>query len=344
MRVCSLMCMLCLLAVTAWPQTTRQPADCSECHEAQAMKQPATQMGQAMQLSGNNQTLKLHPKLTFRRGVYSYAVETRNTKTLYTVSDGSRSITVPVIWSMGAQAQTWVLEYDGHMYESMVSYYPSINGLDVTVGDDHLQPTSLEGAIGRPLDEQGVTTCFGCHATNAVIDGKLNLASFHPGVSCEHCHTDALEHYASMLHGSAATIPPDLGSLSSEQISDFCGRCHRTWELVVKAGWRGPSNVRFQPYRLALSKCFDGTDKRISCIACHDPHVRVVRDVAYYDSKCLACHSAKMSAAPPHAKVCPVSKTRCTLCHMPKTKFPSGHFVFTDHYIRVMKVGEAYPY
>src|SRR5579875_2307315 len=135
MRVCSLMCMLCLLAVTAWPQTTRQPADCSECHEAQAMKQPATQMGQAMQLSGNNQTLKLHPKLTFRRGVYSYAVETRNTKTLYTVSDGSRSITVPVIWSMGAQAQTWVLEYDGHMYESMVSYYPSINGLDVTVGD-----------------------------------------------------------------------------------------------------------------------------------------------------------------------------------------------------------------
>ncbi|MGC2162620.1 MAG: multiheme c-type cytochrome [Silvibacterium sp.] len=301
-------------------------------------------MGRAMQLPGNNETLNRHPELTFRRGQYLYAVKTHNGHTEYTVSDGTQSITIPILWAMGAQAQTWVLEHNGQMYESMVSYYPTIPGLDVTVGDDQLHPTSLEEAIGRPLDKEGVSTCFGCHATNAVIDHKLNLTAFTPGVKCEHCHVGADAHLAAMVQGDTTVIPPDLKKLSSEDISNFCGQCHRTWELVTRAGWRGPSNVRFQPYRLALSKCFDGTDPRISCIACHDPHVEVARDSSYYDKKCLACHSPAMSAAPPYAKVCPVAKSNCASCHMPKVPFPGGHFIFTDHDIRVVKPNEPYPY
>jgi len=114
----------------------------------------------------------------------------------------------------------------------------------------------------------------------------------------------------------------------------------------VRAGWKGPSNVRFQPYRLANSKCFNGADPRISCIACHDPHQKVVRDVTDYDSKCLACHSPTLEAATPtspHARSCPVAKANCTSCHMPKVPFPGGHFVFTDHEIRVVKPNEPYP-
>lgn len=301
-------------------------------------------MARAMQLAGHDEALAAHPKLTFHRGGYSYTVETRNGQTQYIVSDGSRSITIPVLWSLGAQAQTWVLEHNGRMYESLVSYYPSIQGLDITAGDDRIHPASLEEAIGKPLDDQRVTACFGCHATNAVVDDKLNLATLHPGVGCEHCHTGAMEHSEAMLRGDTAIIPPDLKSLSTEDISDFCGRCHRTWELVVRSHWRGPSNVRFQPYRLALSQCYNGNDSRISCIACHDPHVSVVRDISYYDSKCLACHSANMSAAPPHAKVCPVAKAKCVSCHMPKVPAAEGHLVFTDHDIRIVKAGAPYPY
>ena len=50
---------------------------------------------------------------------------------------------------MGAQAQTWVVVHDGKMYESLVSYYPSMKGLYITVGDDHMTPKTLEEAIGR---------------------------------------------------------------------------------------------------------------------------------------------------------------------------------------------------
>lgn len=343
MQICKvlLVVMFCCTSISA--EQKHGAATCGSCHQEETLTQPDTQMGRAMQLPEQNETLKAHPKLTFHRGAYSYLVETREGKTQYIVSDGTSSISIPVLWSMGAQAQTWVLEHGGHMYESLVSYYPSIHGLDVTVGDAGLTPKTLEEAIGRPIDGEGVTTCFGCHATNSVIDHKLNLTAFKPGVACEHCHAGANAHFADAVKGDFSNAPPSLGNLSSEDISNFCGQCHRSWELVVRAGWRGPANVRFQPYRLANSKCFDGADPRISCIACHDPHKKVSRDAAYYDQKCLACHSTAASMAPPHAKVCPVAKSNCSSCHMPKVPFPGGHFIFTDHDIRIAKPGEPYP-
>lgn len=50
------------------------------------------------------------------------------------------------------------------------------------------------------------------------------------------------------------------------------------------------NNVRFQPYRLGNSRCWDADDARISCLACHNPHEQLHRDVAFYDSKCTSCH------------------------------------------------------
>ena len=47
---------------------------------------------------------------------------------------------------------------------------------------------------------------------------------------------------------------------------------------------RGPLNVRFQPYRITNSKCFDADDRRIACTACHDPHSELLKTPAAYDS------------------------------------------------------------
>lgn len=318
---------------------------CVECHRSQALSEPYTDMGHAMQAPAQNSTLMEHPDLTFQRGRYSYTVTTKGGRSTYTVSDGRESIVLPILWSMGANAQTWILEYNGRMYESLVSYYPDIRNLDETLGDETLAPQTLDEAIGRPLGDQDVRGCFRCHSSQAVHGDDLNLAGLEPGVNCAHCHTGADAHAHSMLANStSAVFPPDLKKLSTQEISDFCGRCHGSFDLVAKAGWRGPTDVRFQPYRLALSECYDGTDPRISCIACHDPHQEIVRDSASYDAKCLACHSPKASTRSPYAKVCPVAKSRCVSCHMPRVKYPGGHFVFIDHYIRVVKPNEPYPY
>ena len=139
-------------------------------------------------------------------------------------------------------------------------------------------------------------------------------------------------------------MPKSLKHLNAEEISSFCGQCHRTFDTVMRNRWHGPAFVRFQPYRMALSKCFVGNDPRISCVACHNPHQPLNHDAAYYDGKCLACHSeAKGSATAPMAKVCPAAKNNCTSCHMPKIELPGGHAQFTDHFIRVVKPGEGYP-
>ena len=321
---------------------------CIGCHAAQSADQPKTPMGLALQLPDTDPLFKTHPVLKFQKGPYSYTIETKANLSTYSVTDGTRIISLPITWSFGKGAQTWVFEKDGELYESMVSYYPSIDGLGITTGDEALKPASLDEAVGRKLLKTEPKDCFGCHSTNGVSGGKLHLQNVELGVNCEHCHTGATTHAIAGLQGQAyETAPPDLTKLTSEDMSNFCGRCHRTWATVIRSGTQGSVDVRFQPYRLANSRCFDGTDPRISCIACHDPHKDLVKSTAYYDSKCLTCHALKNSAppvnAPANAKACPVATSNCASCHMPEVKLPNGLVTFHDHEIRIVKPGSTYP-
>jgi Cytochrome c554 and c-prime len=313
-------------------------------------------MARAIQKPEADPLFDKHPKLTFQRGSYSYAIEARGSQVVYSVTDGRETISLPLHYAFGVGSQTFVLERDGRLFESFVSYYPAIDRLDVTMGDQGIEPKTLLEAMGRDVTATEATPCFGCHATGAVVNKQLNLATMVPGVKCEHCHIGAQDHFQAIAHGKLESVPPKLKRLSPEDLSNFCGECHRTWETVIRNKWQGEMNVRFQPYRLANSKCFDGVDARMSCIACHDPHQEIVRDDSTYDVKCLACHSAgaKPSAGmlAAHAeqpanqvkmKTCPVAQSKCVSCHMPKTELPGGHMIFADHDIRVVRPGDPYP-
>jgi Zn finger protein HypA/HybF involved in hydrogenase expression len=309
-------------------------------------------MGHALWLAADDPLFKTHPHLTVRKGQFSYSIETRNGQTTYRVTDGSDTISAPIHWAFGDQSQTYVLERDGQFYESVVSYFKALDGLDTTIGDQSIEPKTVQQAFGRPLGNSEKTLCFGCHSTGTVVNHNLHFESFHPGVSCQHCHAGADKHLQAIKHAKLNSIPPKLETFSPEQISNFCGQCHRTWQTVMRDKLLGQINIRFQPYRLEVSKCFDGSDRRLSCISCHDPHQQVVRDDKAYDAKCLACHSsgAKLSLgmikAHPTATampVCPVSKANCVSCHMPKMQLAGAHQAFTDHDIRVVQAGQPYP-
>ena len=129
-----------------------------------------------------------------------------------------------------------------------------------------------------------------------------------------------------------------LGNLTAEEMSDFCGQCHRTWSQIAAYGPQGIQNIQFQPYRLGNSKCYDAADHRIRCTTCHDPHRAVETSAAAYDSKCLACHSTK--AGNP---TCRAATKDCVSCHMPHLDLPGAHSKFTDHKIRIVKANEPYP-
>lgn len=336
-------------SVPAGAQPTAKSLTCASCHTAQAVPQPETSMGRAMVSPNDDPLFRSHPKLTFQEGAFASTIERRGDQSIYSVTDGSNTVSMPIKWAFGAGAQTFVMEQDGHYYEGRLSYYPMVGGLDITVGDQKVSPANVNEAMGRQLSAQELKLCIGCHSTGGVSNGRVTLDSLTPGVRCAHCHVGADAHLQAISHGKLTAVPPSLKHLSGEDVSHFCGQCHRTWEMVARSpGLRGEVDVRFQPYRLANSKCFDGVDRRISCVGCHDPHREVVRDDATYDVKCSACHG---SAGPTgahligarQAKACPVATSNCVSCHMPKIDLPGGHQKFTDHEIRIVRANEPFP-
>ncbi len=320
----------------------RSIRECATCHPAQAKPHPATSMAHAMELPGECEILKSHPVLTFRSGSYSYRIERQGDASIYSVTDGAQTISAPIGWAfgLGLAGQTYVYEYNGELYQSRVSYYQSLDALDVTMGAQNIKPTNLVQAAGLLMSPDEKVQCFRCHATDAVDRKKLTLASLIPGVQCERCHGTAENHVKSVKIGDAkGAAMNDLRKMTSEQTANFCGQCHRTWDEIAGSGLSGVANIRFQPYRLISSKCYDADDNRIRCTTCHDPHGEVNRSDASYDAKCQACHGGGKV----QARACKVAKENCVTCHMPKAELPGSHFKFTDHYIRIARAHAPYP-
>jgi len=309
----------------------------------QARSQPATSMAHALESVEECKVLAAHPLLTVTVGKYSYHIERQGDESLYSVSDGIQSLTMPIRWAMGASTaigQTYILEKEGELYESRVSYFNEIGGLDVTLGAQSASPVSLADAAGRLMTLEDKLQCFGCHATNATEGRQVTLSKMTPGVRCERCHGPAEKHLASVTRGDSNPVSmKHLTKMSTEEISEFCGQCHRTWEDVIAQRIFDINDIRFQPYRLISSKCYDSDDARISCLACHDPHHELDSTSDDYDSKCQACHTRGQAKA----RLCKVSRDHCASCHMPKIEPPHLHSAFTDHWIRIAKPGSEYP-
>jgi Zn finger protein HypA/HybF involved in hydrogenase expression len=304
-------------------------------------------MGIGIELPADQVQLKAHPTLTFEKFGYKWTVERQGESSTYTVTDGVNSVSQPIYYAFGAGMQTFVFPYRGKIYESTVSYFPVLGGLGITVGHEPRRPKDLVEALGRETTTEEITACFGCHSSGAVRDGKLNIEAARPGLDCEHCHVGATAHMEALAAGKTVPVPKKLGQMAAEEMSTFCGQCHRTWEQIVRMRQFGEANVRFQPYRIANSKCFMGNDLRLRCVSCHNPHEDAARQPASYDRTCLSCHLAKGAAPAPVTlkmqKACPVADKDCVTCHMPKRNLPLSPAVFTDHLIRIVRPGESYP-
>jgi hypothetical protein len=348
-------------ATVEWNPTKGPPAGteyvgdrvCSGCHVSEGKTYSRTPMAQAAALAPDADILRNHPRLSFRQGPYSYQISRRGKEFIYSVSNERRTISVPIIWAFGrgAAGQTYVFRWNGVYFQSRVSFFNDIQGLDLTMGSPRGVPPNIEFALGARMDTDGVRACVVCHTTGAVIGGNFLPAKAVPGVHCEACHGPGGSHVAAVSRGrwheaQASIFNP--GRLSPGQLDDFCGSCHRTWEQVELMGLVGILNVRFQPYRLQNSRCWSPTDMRISCLSCHNPHENLVTDTGFYDSKCLRCHPIKgikesNADSSSQAPACPVSPNRCIKCHMPRYEFPGGHYAFTDHDIRIVRPGAPYP-
>jgi hypothetical protein len=327
---------------------------CAECHREMTASHLKTGMAMAMETVAESRVLTANPAMTFRIGDYTYEIKRKEKESVYSVTDGKETISLPILYAFGEgrAGQTYILQYEGGLYESRLSFYKEIGGLDFTIGQPRTIPSSLKTALGRRLPDNEVSNCFSCHSTGAVSGGQVHLDKVTPGIRCEACHGPGGQHAAAADVGeSNAKLIFNPGRLNGDELSqDFCGSCHRGNDESGLLQGMEINNVRFQPYRIFHSKCYSD-DRRISCTACHNPHEPLKQEAAHYDAKCLACHALKGSSAGSKSSQetqklipgCPVSTKDCTSCHMPKLGPAAAHFKFTDHYIRIVKPREAYP-
>ena len=90
---------------------------------------------------------------------------------------------------------------------------------------------------------------------------------------------------------------------------------------------------------MTFSRCYLASNKRMSCLSCHDPHVQPVAEkAAYFRAKCLSCHTEVSCKLPGGAK-----RGDCAGCHMPKQDVSQiAHSVLTNHRI-VLKNDQPLP-
>lgn len=325
---------------------------CAACHKQQTQsyyghtQQSGNTMARALYTAAEATLLETNPNLSYRLGTFTYTLQRQGKQSIYSASNGKDSLSVPLAYAFGhgAAGQTYVFTYNNKWYESRLSFFKETGSLDLTLGAPPNPPANLLEALGREMSVKDINGCFACHTTNSIRNGSLDFNAIQAGIGCDNCHTGSAGHVAAIASSNAkAAAMPKFSKWSAEEQSEACGRCHRTWADIAANGPRGVGNVRFQPYRLANSKCYDAEDRRIGCTACHDPHSPLNKNLSSYDSRCTACHSATAARTTASKKICKQAKSDCASCHMPRIEMSGSHHLFTDHMIRIVRKNETYP-
>ena len=319
---------------------------CAGCHASLAAGQQQHAMAHTAMLPADDPDLP--EKADYQQGPFHFEILKQGKNVTYSVSGNGEKFSAPLMWvfGSGSRGQSFLFQHDGSFYEARISFFRNL-GFQITPDHPSGIPESLEKAIGRQIPKDEAPACFGCHTTAANVSGHFDPEHFLPGISCEGCHGPGAAHVAAASSGNAENpgMIANPGKFTPARSVDFCGSCHRTWWDINELPYRGVRNARFPAYRLEGSKCWGKGDARITCIACHDPHQPLVRDMAAYDGKCLRCHvtaaAAKLADHPGPA--CPVATSNCASCHMPKYTVPQMRTKFTDHQIRIVKDFNTFP-
>jgi Tfp pilus assembly protein PilF len=245
----------------------------------------------------------------------------------------------------GHRGRTYVFAEDGFFFESPVNWYGLKGVWDMT--------PAYEGTRHIPLNLPLSPECLSCHTNDLQqpVPGTENKYSSpiitQEGIGCARCHGSGDAH----LHGGAIVNPAKLPASRRDSI---CMQCHLEGSVAIQQPGRSLSDFKpgedLQDYvhyfvlsqsgqgspafsqfeALFQSKCKQKSGDAMSCMSCHDPHSSPAPDekIAYYRSKCLACHGENL-ASKHHPK-----QQSCVACHMPSVASSNiAHTQGTDHRI-----------
>ena len=93
-------------------------------------------MAQALEVAPDCKILTARGRLTFKNGHYTYELSRQGKNLTYTVSDGAKSISTPILYCFGQGhvGQTYLFRHNDVLYETRVSYFQKLRELDFTIG------------------------------------------------------------------------------------------------------------------------------------------------------------------------------------------------------------------
>jgi hypothetical protein len=268
---------------------------------------------------------------------------------------------VQYVIGSGRHARTYLVEADGFLVESPVTWYPSRGTWGVSPGYD--KPN--QQGFGRPVGEG----CLYCHVGKAEVLGR-SLHRIHiteTAIGCERCHGPGSlhveRHHGPPGDGAAADMDDSIvnpSHLSRELAEAVCQQCHINsvaivanrgrkltdfrpglpWQdfvqVYVPAADDGSMTVVGHVEQMHASRCYQRS-KTLTCLTCHDPHNEPApaERAAHYRAVCGKCHAPEHCTVDPNRRARESPGNDCVQCHMPRSDTDIPHLAFSHHRIGI---------
>ncbi|MCA9064244.1 MAG: hypothetical protein KDA96_14340 [Planctomycetaceae bacterium] len=262
----------------------------------------------------------------------------------------------------GRHSRTYLVEKDGFLSESPITWYTSTGKWALSPGYD----APFHAGFERATDQ----TCLICHLGQAdPVENSVGRAELRElAIGCERCHGPGSRHVEVMQTATSkpGTVRPDdlwithPGRLERSLLDSVCAQCHLRGDATVVV--RGRALEDFHPgmalstvrmdYHLATghgemkvvghteqmkaSLCYQQSST-LSCITCHDPHRQLSHEdqVAFVRDACLTCHQPEACGLEHTERIVRQPDDNCAACHMPQVPTDIPHIAFTHHRIGI---------
>lgn len=263
-----------------------------------------------------------------------------------------QSVEVQYSVGSGVTARTYLVDRGGLLFESPITWYTDKRKWDLSPGY-YLNPRQR---FNRRASD-GCVQCHSGRVA-PVGDGNSNLFEEQPfpehGIGCERCHGPGKQHVDRFTAGdwdsddesddSMLIVNP--ARLNRRQQDGVCYQCHMDGQtrilrkdksfhdfrpgMVTEDIWTvfvsqqsldAETAIPFtsQVEQMHASACFQGSDGRMSCTTCHDPHRVPDRQerASFYRNRCNNCHADHGCSLPLEERESPPANNSCIHCHMP---------------------------